>query len=496
MPFQTGHIVGPALRGEGPQLAGEPRVEHVLLLMHVVTSALRAGIHILHQGVFPAALFAVEHRDTMTPPQLTRDAPVFEILHPGKVGLRPTRGVERNGAGGDGLGRRAFELVDRHEPLLGQPGLKRRVAAVAVHDGMVVVLHVIEQPVFLEPCHHGLTALVAAHAAESAVTFDHMGRFVEDVDLLKTVALAHGVVVGVVSWGDLHEARTETGIDVEIGEDGDIAIDDRKLHRGADELVLVVVLRTDRNTRVSEHGLGTRGGNDDVILTVDGFGERVAQMPQMPILFLVLGLIVGDGGGAVRAPIHDALTAIDKVVVVPIAEHLADRLRVVGVHGEMRIGEVDGAAHALDLLDDVSAVFMCPVPAGIDERIAADLAARDALGGELLVNLRLRGDAGMVGAQNPAGRNAAHAVHAHERVLNGVVHGVTHVQHTRDVRRRNGDRAVSHTRVATVIIAGKPLIEHTLLAGLWVVGFRHFLHATRSPPTLGLPARSQAWSVP
>ena len=35
-----------------------------------------------------------------------------------------------------------------------------------MHDGMIVLIHVIEQVVLLEPRQDGLTALVARHAGE------------------------------------------------------------------------------------------------------------------------------------------------------------------------------------------------------------------------------------------------------------------------------------------------------------------------------------------
>ena len=80
----------------------------------------------------------------MAPPQLAADAPVLEVLHPGGVGLRPARGVEGDLAGVDGVERRPLELVDGDEPLLRKPRLKRGITTVAVHDGVVVLLDVVE----------------------------------------------------------------------------------------------------------------------------------------------------------------------------------------------------------------------------------------------------------------------------------------------------------------------------------------------------------------
>ena len=179
---------------------------------------------------------------------------------------------------------------------------------------------------------------------------------------------------------------------------GDLAAHDRQLDLGAHELLLVGILGRDRHARVAEHGFGAGGGHDDVVLAVDGLDERVAQVPQTAVLVDVFGFVVGDGGRAVGAPVHDALALVDEAVVVPLHEELADRGDVVGVEGEVLVGIVAGAAHALDLLDDRGAVFAAPFVAGLDELLAADFKTADALLGELLVDLGLRGDTGVVGA--------------------------------------------------------------------------------------------------
>ena len=139
-----------------------------------------------------------------------------------------------------------------------------------------------------------------------------MRGLIEDVDLLEAVALAHREVVGIVRGRDLHEAGAEIGIDVKVAENRDFPVHDRQHDGLADELVLVMVFRGNRDAGVAEHGLGTRGCDHDVFLAVDRLGQRIAEVPQMAVLLLVLRLVVGNGGTAVRAPVDDALAAIDQ----------------------------------------------------------------------------------------------------------------------------------------------------------------------------------------
>ena len=61
---------------------------------------------------------------------------------------------------------------------------------------------------------------------------------------------------------------------------------------------------------------------------------------------------------------------------------------------------------------------------------------------ERLLDLGLRGDPRVVGAEDPLRAFAAHPVEADQRVLDRAVERMAHVQRARDVGRRDGDRVV------------------------------------------------------
>ena len=346
-----------------------------------------------------------------------------------------------------------------------------------------MVLDMVEQVVLLKPLDDGLAALLAGHTGELAVALNDHRVLVEDVNLRQVVSLTHGVVVGVVGRRNLNEAGTKVGVDMPILKDRNLTVYDGELNCLTHEGGLLGVLRGDGDARVAEHGLGARGGDDDVVLAVDRLGQRVAQVPQVALLVLVLGLVVRDSGGAVGAPVDDALAAIDQAVVVPVAEDLAHGLGIVLVHGEALVVEVDGAAHTLDLLDDDAAVLMGPVPAGVDKLVATDLQAANALTLELLVDLGLRGDTGVVGAEHPACGLAAHAGHTDDGVLDGVVGGVTHVEFAGHVGRRNGNGAVAHALTALVVTAVEPLLQDRRLVSRRIVVLGHFFHISLPCPS-------------
>ena len=313
------------------------------------------------------------------------------------------------------------------------------MAAIAGHDGMLMLFDVVEQAELLERFDDGIARFVSIHAAELAVTLYNMRGFVEYVDARKVVALAHAPVVGVMSGRDLDEAGTEFGIDDEVLENGNLAVDKREHDLGSNEFLLRRVFRGNGNASVAEHRLRARRGDDNVFDAIDRLDQRIAQMPQMARFLDVLSLVVRNGGRAMRAPVHDALAAVDQIVMVPVGKRLAHGSCIVGIECEVLVVVVARAAHALDLVDDRVAVLFAPFPALIDEGLAPDLKTGDAFVGKLLVNLGLRGDAGVVGSEHPTGRSALHAGMARAGVLNRIVERMAHVEDARDVWRRDDD---------------------------------------------------------
>ena len=65
--------------------------------------------------------------------------------------------------------------------------------------------------------------------------------------------------------------------------------------------------------------------------------------------------------------------------------------------------------------------------------------AADALAFEFALDQHLRGDPGVVGADLPQGVMALHAVITHQRIHDGVIERMPHVQAARDVGRGNHD---------------------------------------------------------
>src|SRR4051812_22380604 len=91
----------------------------------------------------------------------------------------------------------------------------------------------------------------------------------------------------------------------------------RKLYCPADQMLEAVVVRVDRYGRIAEHGFGA--GRRDYYLST-AVHERVANMPEVPLLFFVHDFDVCEGGTVKRTVVDQTLTSIDKSLVPHLFE--------------------------------------------------------------------------------------------------------------------------------------------------------------------------------
>ena len=397
----------------------------------------------------------------------------MDVLHPGKVRFLPVRRHEARAAVTHRGDRRRGERRDPHEPLHGEVRLDRRMAAIAAPEREHVRLGADEDAVALEIGDEALARYVAVEPGVRAGFGGHHRALVHHRHHRQLVTQPDLEVVEVVRRRDLHGAGAELAVDVLVGDDRNLAADRRQAHRAAHEATVALVVGMHGDGGVAEHRLRPRRHDLDRAAAV---GERIAQMIQLAVGVGVLDLEVGERGAAARAPVDEIAVAVDQPFLVEPDEHLAHRAREALVHREALARPVARHAETLQLHDDRAARRVAPLPGALDERLAPERLAVDALGGELALDDVLRRDAGVVGAGYPQHVVACHAPPATEHVLQRVVEGVPHVQRPRDVRRRDHHRErrlrggrLRITRIGAEEIALQPLVVPAALDSMWVV---------------------------
>ena len=486
---KLGRLGRPAQRRVRPQRGGEPRVEHVVVLAQRDVPAmpglgLRLGAGLVACDVDRTVL-VVPGRDPVTPPQLAADAPVLDAAHPLEVGAVPVLRHEADATILHRADRRLRQRRDAHVPLVGQPRLDDRVAAVAPRNLQRVRVGALDQPARLEQREYLAARVLARQSAQR--DGDRLERrlrhrivavgggqdrrvLVEHVQHRQRVALAEFVVVEVVRRRDLDAAGTELRIDIGVGHDRHQATRDRQAYRAADEMAVALVIRMHGHGRVTEHRLRARGGHHQLRAAVL---ERVAQVPQAAFLLRRQHLQVRQRRVQHRVPVHQPLAAVDQALLVQPHERLGHRLRQARVHREALATPVHACAEAAQLARDRAAGLLLPFPHALDERLATQVVARQALGVELAFHDHLRGDAGVIGSRLPQRPVAAHAVVARQPVHDRVLERMSHVQRAGHVRRRDHDAVRRAVAAGLETAVGLPLLVQAGLDLAGRVGLRH-----------------------
>ena len=380
------------------------------------------------------AVGGVPDRDPVPPPELAADAPVVHVVDPVEVAGGQLARVDPHPAVPDRVPGRLGQRLDLDEPLQGQPRLHDRAAAAAVPDRVHVGPDLGDDPALLAQCGEDRgPGLEPVQALERARRGDD-AALVHDGQAGQAVAAADLEVVRVVRRGDLDRAGAELRVHVRVGDHRDAPAGQRQLDLAADQVGVPLVVGVHRHRGVAEHGLGPGGGDHDRVGAV-----AVAERDQLAVGVAVVHLDVGQRGQAARAPVDDPLGPVDEAVVV---KPLEDRLHRAGqalVHGEPLTGPVHAVAEPAHLAEDLPAGLGLPLPDPLHERLAAQVVPGQALLGQFPLDHVLGGDAGVVHAGQPQRVVALHPPPPDQRVHEGVVERVAHVQGPGHVRRRDHD---------------------------------------------------------
>ena len=260
------------------------------------------------------------------PPQLARDVPVADVLHPVLERRVPALRHDPEPRLPIGREHRLGERLHLHEPLIAQARLDDGVAAVAAPQRVAVRLDLLEQAPLLEHVHDPLACLESVQVGErlgharGVLHASVLGHHQRHLELVPQADLEVG---GVVRGGHLHEPRAEGGVDHLVRHDRNRDVGDRESGHFPHEPGVAGILRMDRHGRVAQQRLGPRGGDRE-----EGRGPAlhwVADVVELALRVPRFGFFVGQRRETVRAPMDHAVAAVDEPFFPQTHEHLAHR---------------------------------------------------------------------------------------------------------------------------------------------------------------------------
>ena len=107
-------------------------------------------------------------------------------------------------------------------------------------------------------------------------------------------------VVRVMRGSYLNDTGTEVYLDIIIGDNGYLAVDYGQDERLADDILISFIIGVDGNSGIAEQGLGAGRCKLKIAAPVL---ERIAKVPEMTRLVLILDLGVGNRRKAMGFPV-------------------------------------------------------------------------------------------------------------------------------------------------------------------------------------------------
>ena len=310
------------------------------------------------------------------------------------------------------------------------------MAAVASTDVVRIRLNLDEITALLQLFHNRFTALKALQADKFAAVFVDVTRVCIHAQHRKSLPHRHFKIIRIMRRRNFHSPRTEFHLAVFITHDRYFATHSGDNDRLSNEVLVARIFGIHGNAGVTKHSLRACCRHRDGIALIR---RIITHMPEVAVLFLIFHLGIGQRSFAVRAPINDAITAINQALVIETHKYLRHSLAAAFIHGKAFPLPIARRTKVAKLLYDGGAVFVPPSPGALQEAITSNILFRDPLFCHLFDNLDLSCNRGMIRARHPECFISAHALISNKNILQCFIDGMPHMQPTSDVRRRNNN---------------------------------------------------------
>ncbi len=162
-------------------------------------------------------------------------------------------------------------------------------------------------------------------------------------------------------------------------------------------------------------------------------------MPEKSVAFGKFYFCVGNGSLAVRAPVNNTLSTVDKALFIKADKHFTHCLGAAFIKCKALAVPVAGTAALFKLLHNAPAIFFPPLPCTVKKSLAPDLFLGKALFPHGFNDFCLRCNGSMVGARHPEGRVTLHPAPANQDILQRFIKCMAHMKLACDVWRRHYD---------------------------------------------------------
>ena len=433
-----------------------------------------------------SAFVTIVSRNSVSPPELSGNTPVTDVVGPVKVGLFHPLGNQLDITVLHCFHSRLDQFIHLHKPLLLDHRLNRCFAAVMGSHIMGIVLYFNEKPHLIQFLYDCFPCLVAIHTTELSTVFIDGRIIIQDIDLRQIMTLSDLKVVRVMGRRDLNHTGTEFHIYISVCHHRNFPVYNGKHQLLSDNILISVIIRIYRNSSITQHGF--RSGRCKLYKSCGAYtavilDHRILDMPEMSCLLCVFNFSVRNGGITYRAPVDNTASLVDPAFFVHFTEHFGYGFITALIHSKAFSVPVTGGTELFQLADDPSAILLLPLPGPLKKAFPPKIFLTDTFFLQLLYDLDLCRNAGMVCSGLPERIVALHPLKTDQNILHRIIKRMPHVKLSRNIwgRNHNGKGCLGMIYFCMKVFLVKPLLIKSVFNPFGIISFCKFFAHIVSP---------------
>ncbi len=253
------------MNSKGPQPGRSPRIQHIFILLDAFGITLAAAVRSFYLNHHLTALLAGVYWNTVTPPQLATDTPVFNIGHPVFIGLGPMGRVEFDLVITHSLQGWFDQLGHIHEPLFRLVWFNGDITTFRIAHLVNIIFDLFHEIQLFELLNNIFTGFKSIEPNEFAGDiFIQTGIFIKNIDKFQIMAFAHVPVILIMGWGDLDTTGSKILVYVFICKDRDLTTHQGQNDMFTNQVLIAFIIGMHGNTSIAKHGFWSRCSHNEI----------------------------------------------------------------------------------------------------------------------------------------------------------------------------------------------------------------------------------------
>ena len=374
----------------------------------------------------------------MSPPQLTADTPVFDILHPVTISILILSRIELQLIIHYRWQSHIGKMLHFKEPLHRKFRFNSYIGTFRETYFIGISFHFFQQTCCSQIFFNLFANIEAVHTHIHTSSFTDSSIIVEDINARQIVFLTQHIVVHIVSRCYLQTSCTELNIYIVVFNNWNHTVHQRHNHLLTLQPLILRVVRIDTHCSITHNCFRTSSCNNCITSFCVTF-YLITQIKQLAVFFLINYFFITQCSQGFRIPVYHTDPTINQALIIKVDKYLDYTFAAFFIHCESSTIPVARCPQFTQLLQNNTSVFFCPSPCVLQELLTSQISLFNTLLCQFIHDLCFCCNRSMVSTRYPTSIFPHHTGTTYQNILNGIVKHVSHVENSGHIWRWNND---------------------------------------------------------